>query len=82
MMDCADTLVSKCFSLGVYDITPEELVTGLPSIRDINKLTETTCEAILAEAQEYVNNANAAKSAAYDRAASNICFHFAGSSCL
>lgn len=72
MMECADTLVRKCFSLGVYDITPEELVADLPSIRDINKLTETICEAILAEGRKYVNNANAAKSAAYDRAASNI----------
>ena len=72
MMDCANTLVSKCFSLGVYDITPEELVADLPSIRDINKLTETTCETMLAEGRKYVNNANTAKSAAYDRAASNI----------
>lgn len=72
MMECTDALVRKCLSLGVYDITSEEMVADLPSIRDINDLTLTTSKKILAEGLEHIENAHAAKSAAYNSAASNI----------
>lgn len=72
MKECADALVNKLFSIGVYDVTANELLDKASSIADIDELKMKTMNDMLAEGRKFVEYKKAGAESAYRSAASKI----------
>ena len=72
MNECANIFVNKLFSLGIYDVTENELIEATPSIAELNELKMKTIKTMLSEGQKYVDMKNEGLENAYKSAASNI----------
>ena len=70
--ESANVLVNKLFSLGIYDVTANELLDSITSIADINELKKRILNVMLSEGQKYVDMKNRGVERAYRSAVSNI----------
>lgn len=72
MEECASVLVNKLFSLGIYDVTANDLLGTTTSIADLNEMKMKTLQTMVAEGRKYVDMKNRGMEHAYRSAASNI----------
>ena len=72
MRDCADVLVNELLTLGIYDVTTDNLLETTTEIADVEKLGMTILKSMLSEGDRFVKMKSAGMERAYKSAASNI----------